>query len=116
MATQTYAGQTTQNKTFYNRLLIERLMPVLVWMKYGQKRPIPKKEGTTADFRKFSALAATTTPLTEGVTPSGSNPTITNVTATVQGYGDYVVVSDLLDMAGIDPVITEWTEVLSEVA
>lgn len=116
MAVQTYGGLTSEQKTFYDRTLLKRLMPTLVFMQYGQKRPIPKREGTTINFRRFNRLAPATTPLTEGVTPTGNNLNISSITATVQGYGDFVLVSDLLDMAGIDPVLTETVEVLGEQA
>lgn len=116
MATQTYAAQTLQNKTFYDRALIERLLPSLVFMKHGAKKAIPKRDGATIDFRKFSSLSSTPLALVEGVTPSGESLTIANVTATVAGYGNYVIVSDLLDMAGIDPVITESVQLLGEQA
>lgn len=120
MGTQTLGAAgtqlDTQNKTFYDRTLLERLLPNLLWTKYGQKKSAPKNEGDTINFRRFESLAAATTPLTEGVTPAGSDLTDTAITATVQQYGDFVVVSDILDMLGIDPVITEATEVLGEQA
>lgn len=116
MATNTYANQTTQQKTYYNRVLLERLIPQLLFMKYGQKKPIPKKEGATVDFRRFQRLETATTPLVEGVTPTGKTMSIINLTATVSGYGDYVEHSDFIDMVGIDPFVTESMEVLGEQA
>ncbi len=114
--TQTYAGQSTQQKTFYNRTLLERLIPNLVFLQHGQKKPIPKHEGAVQDFRRFSRLEPATTALTEGITPAGKDLSIINITATVEGYGDYVTISDFIDMAGIDPVVTETIEVLGEQA
>jgi N4-gp56 family major capsid protein len=114
--TQTYANQTTQQTTFYNRTLLERLLPELLFMKYGQKKPVPKKNGATVDFRKFARLETATTPLVEGVTPVGKAMSITNVTATVEGYGDFVEFSDFIDIVGIDPFVTETLEVLGEQA
>ena len=116
--TYTSAGNqlSAENKTFYDRVLLERLLPKLVFMKYGQKKSIPKREGSTVNFRRFNSLSPATTPLAEGVTPSGSNLSITEVTATVQQYGDYVTISDWVDMTGIDPVLTETIELLGEQA
>lgn len=111
---QTYAGNATQQKTFYNRTLLSRLLPKLVFMQHGQKKPIPKHEGSTVNFRRFNSLAIASTPLVEGVTPAEANPTIAVVNATVQGYGNYVFITDFLDMVGIDPVVTEWMEVMGE--
>lgn len=116
MATQTYSGLTAEQKTFYDRTLLSRLTPNLVFAKYGQKKSAPKREGDTINFRKFNSLDAATTPLTEGVTPAGKSLNITSVTATVAQYGDFVEISDKLDMVGIDPVLTETGQVLGEQA
>lgn len=103
-----------QAQTFYDRTLLERLLPLLVFLKYGQKKPIPKNEGATGNWRRFTSLQPATTPLVEGVTPSGDKVVVEYVSATVQGYGNYVYLTDLLDMAGIDPVATETTELMGE--
>lgn len=117
-AVQTYSGLTAEQKTFYDRVLLSRLLPNLVFMKYGQvnKRPIPKNEGATINFRRFNSLPVITEPLIEGQPPAGSNLSITAITATVQQYGDYVLLSDFIQLAGIDPVVTETLEVQGEQA
>ena len=107
---------TQENAVFYDRTLLKRLVGSLHFAKYGQKRNISKNNGTEIDMRRFNSLAPVTAPLTEGVTPDGKEFTVTSVRATVKQYGDYVTVSDVLDMAGLDPVITEMAEVLGEQA
>jgi len=89
MAVQTtlLPGVSPTIQTYYDKKLLARLIANFVHLQFGQKRPIPKGSGKTIDFRKFSALAAATAPLTEGVTPAGNAITITNVTATVAQYG-----------------------------
>ena len=116
MATVTLANTPNENKTFYNRTLISRLTPNLLFARFGQKKPIPKHEGDTVNFRKFDSLEAKTTPLAEGVTPEGSNITVSKVEATVKQYGDFVTLSDKIDTVGIDPVVTETSAVLGEQA
>lgn len=114
--TQTYGNLTAEQKTFYDRTLLDRLLPNLVFQKYGQKKTAPKREGDTVNFRRFNSLSAATTPLTEGVTPSGNALNISTVTATVSQYGDFIQLSDKIDMVGIDPVITETTQLLGDQA
>ena len=116
MPNNTYSGVSYQAQTFYDKNLLKRLLPSLQFMKYGQKKPIPKNEGATVNYRRFTRLTPATTPLQEGVTPNGRLAAVEAVTATVQGYGDYIITTDLLDMAGIDPVVTEMTDVLGEQA
>jgi len=117
MATvQTLAILSVENKTFYDRLLLERMLPDLVYSDYGQKRPAPKHEGDTINFRKMNSLAVATTPLTEGVMPAGNALNMSQITATVSQYGDFVLMSDKIDLIAIDPVLTEAVTVLAEQA
>ena len=114
--TQTTKLLSAENKTFYERTLLKRLTPNLVFAKYGQKKPIPSNEGGTINFRRFGSLAAATTALTEGVTPNGSQLSVSTVIAAPEQYGDFIQISDKLDMVGIDPVLTEAAEILGEAA
>jgi len=102
---------------FYDRTLLERLLPLLVYTKFGQIRDIPRKSGSnTIKFRKYASLAVATTALTEGVTPAGSQLSITDITADVLQYGDFVTVTDVVNYESIDAVLTEAAQVLGEQA
>ena len=107
---------TAENQVFYDRTLLERLLPELQYAEDADKKKIPKGKGTEVEFRRFESLKIPTTPLTEGVTPDGKSLSITSLKATADQYGDYVTVSDVLDMQAKDPVITESSEVLGEQA
>lgn len=105
-----------EDKTFYERTLLERLLPQLNFYKDATKKKLPKNSGRTMNFRKFNSLTAPSASLTEGKTPDGNDLSITTVNATVAQEGDYVVISDLIQMTGIDPVLTETSELLGEEA
>ena len=98
---------SAEMKTFYDKTLIDEAEPELVHDQFGQERNIPKNGGKTIEFRKFTALPKATTPLTEGVTPDGRSLSVTSQTATVSQYGDYVTLSDMLEMTAIDNTIVE---------
>ena len=106
------AGMSPELRTFYDKQLIENAKPILVHNQFGQKRPIPKGEGQTINFRKFSPLPKATIPLTEGVTPDGRSVNITQKTAKVAQYGDYITVSDVLELTAPDRVIVENNKLL----
>lgn len=99
-------------KTFYDKNLIEEASAALVHDQFGQKRPIPKNGGKSIEFRKFASLPKALTPLTEGVTPDGKNLNVTAITAEISQYGDYIVMSDVLDLTAIDRVGVETTTIL----
>ncbi len=113
---QTFTQLNPASQQFYDRTLLKRLLPKLTFLKHGQKRPIPKNEGDTVNFRRYGGLAPALTPLVEGVTPPPDNLTMQEITATVEGYGNYIYLTDKIKMAGIDPVATEATEILGEQA
>lgn len=105
---------SVENQTFYDRTLLERELPELFFYEDGDKKVIPKGKGTSVEFRKFNSLEVPKNSLTEGVTPEGKDLNITSIKATAKQEGDYVKVSDVLDMQGKDPVITETSELLGE--
>ena len=113
-----YAKMPSQQHTFYNRTLLERLLPNLVFNEHGQKykQPIPKNEGATINFRRFESLPVPSDSLVEGITPAGRNLSVSQITATVKQEGDFVLLTDLIDLMGIDPVVTETTELIAEQA
>lgn len=102
---------------FYDRTLLVRAVPAFVHNRWAQVRDIPRNSGTnTIKFRKYGSLTAATTALTEGVTPSGSQLSVTDITATVAQYGDYVTLTDVVQYETPDPILTEAAEVLGEQA
>lgn len=107
---------SAEDKIFYERALLERLLPQLNFYKDARKKKLPKNSGRTVNFRKFNSLTAPSESLTEGVTPEGNDLNISVITATVAQEGDYVLISDLIQLTGIDPVITETAELLGEEA
>lgn len=103
-------------KTFYDRALLERALPVLLHAQFGQPRPLRRSEGKAIEFRRFSALPVSTIPITEGTTPAGNSLTATAITAAIQQFGDYIEGSDLLDLTAIDPILLETSQLLGEQA
>ena len=105
-------GLSAEMKTFYDMTLIDEASPNLVHDQFGQKRPIPANGGKTIEFRKFAPLDKALTPLTEGVTPDGKSLEVNTVTATVSQYGDYITLSDVLELTAVDNVIVESLKLL----
>ena len=114
--TNTTATLQAEKGLFYDRNLLERLVATLVWARWAQKKGAPKKSGDTISFRRFESLQPTGTPLVEGVTPDGKKLTVTEIKAVVEQYGDYVEITDKIDTTGIDPVLTEASDILGEMA
>ncbi len=107
---------TPQMKSYYDRALIRFASPKLVHAEFGQKKPIPAGSGKTIEFRRFSPLSKALVPLTEGVTPKGNALNVTTVESTVEQYGDYITLSDMLTLASVDSVVSETQAVLGDQA
>ena len=116
MTTVTISAIPPGVQAYYDRNLLSRAQPNDVHGRYGQKRPIAARSGNQIKFRRYSQLAAATTALTEGVTPSGTALTVTDVTTTLAQYGAFVTLSDLVSMTNQDAVVTEATDVLGDQA
>ncbi len=106
------ANLSAEMKTFYDMTLIDEASANLVHDQFGQKRPIPQGSGKKIEFRKYAPLAKATTPLTEGVTPDGKALSVSTVEATVSQFGDFVHLTDMLDMTAIDNNVLEATKLL----
>ena len=111
--------------------MLERAMPYLHLEKFGQVYPLPTNSTKTAKFRRYFLQGATgaagtgsgafkiptsTTPLVEGVTPSGSVLANQDYTATVDQYGDFVTISDVIEDTHTDRVLEQATDILGESA
>lgn len=107
---------STEMKTYYSDYLIDNAEPKLVHDQFGQKHPIPANGGKTIEFRKYNPLPKALTPITEGVTPDGKKLAVTPLTATVQQYGDYIELSDMLLLTAIDNNMVQATKLLGSQA
>ena len=112
----TDGGLSAENKTFYDRALVEEAGPNLIHGQFGQKRPIPKNGGKRIQFRRYASLPKALEPLTEGVTPEGRKLSATAVEAEVNQYGDFVCLSDVLDLTAIDNNVLEATKAVGRQA
>lgn len=107
---------SAEMKTYYDMTLIDMAQANLVHDQFGQKRPIPQGSGKTIEFRKYAPLNKALTPITEGVTPGGNDLAVSSITATVAQYGDFVQISDVLELTAIDNNILEATKLLGRQA
>ena len=114
--------------------MLKRALPLLQLERFGQTYPLPTNSTQTAKFRRYylkGALGAAgpdaigsdgfsmplaTTPLIEGVTPSGSTISNVDYTVTLTQYGDFVTITDVIQDTHTDPVLSTATDILGEQA
>lgn len=115
MANTTRTQIPAEVSAFYDRTLLFRAVPLFIHTRWAQVRDIPRNAGVNIiKFRRYGNLTAATTALSEGITPSGSQLSVTDITATVAQYGDYVTITDVVDYESQDPVLMETAEILGD--
>lgn len=108
----TQESLSAEMKTYYEDTLIDNAEPKLVHDQFGDKYPIPKNNGKTIEFRKYAALPKALTPLIEGVTPTGNSLSVSTKEATINQFGDYIKLSDMLQLTTIDNNVVQSTKLL----
>jgi N4-gp56 family major capsid protein len=110
MATSTTLTNAANLHLYYEKKLLSTLDPRLVLMPLGKKQRLPKGNGKQVKWLRYSAIAGSTSPLTEGTPPAEISFSASNVTANVVQYGQFAKVSDLLSDTAIDPVLENLSE------
>ena len=103
----TQDGMSPTMKTFYDTALLENAREQMVFTQFGKKQPM---HGNKVEWRKFNTFAKALTPLTEGVIPTGQTFGMTKIEAETTQHGDFVAVSDRLELESYDDVIFGATE------
>ena len=99
---------------FYDKILLKRGLPYEVHDTWAQIRNLDSKSGNTIKFRRYSALSLALTPLPQGRKPPGQPLSKTDLTAKVSQFGDWVHITDMVDLTVEDKVLTEAAELLGE--
>ena len=113
---QLYGDISPRTAAYAIAELLKRGDEDLILEKFGQTYVLPTKSTKTAIFRRYEALSLATTPLQEGVTPGGSKPTVTDVSVTLEQYGDFIPYTDVIMDTHEDPVLREYGALLMQQA
>lgn len=91
---------------FYERVLLQPNFPKYIHNRFAQKSSIPSKNGSTVKWRRYARYAAATTPLVDGITPNGHKQSKVDLLATASQFGDFAIITDVVDLTNEDPNIT----------
>ena len=114
MAITTVAVLPPAVREYYDRLLLMTAYPALVHTRFAQKRMLPKKNGDTIVFRRYSRLDTVPVPLVDGVTPPGAALSATDISARVDFYGNFVTITNQVEMTVEDRVLNESARLLAQ--
>lgn len=101
-------------REYYDRLLLMTAYPTLIYNKFAQKRVLPEKNGDTIVFRRYARLSTVPIPLTDGVTPPGAPLSATDIKARVDFYGNFVTITNQVELTVEDRVLNESARLLAQ--
>ena len=116
MAQTAYGDISPRTAAHAAKRLEKRAMPYLCLEKFGQSRPLPSKSTKVQKFRRYERFPTTPAAITEGVTPSARQLSVTDITATLDQYGDRTQITDVVVDTHEDQVLNEAIDVLGEQA
>ena len=99
---------------YYDRLLLMTAYPALIHTRFAQKRSLPEKNGDTIVFRRYSKLDTVPIPLVDGVTPPGAPLSANDIKATVSFYGNFVTITNQVELTVEDRVLNESARLLAQ--
>lgn len=101
-------------QSYFDRKTLMRAIPFLAFDKVAQRRPLKQRVGNTMVFRRFEALALALAALTEGSPPTGRQLSKTDVSVTLQQWGDFVTLTDFGRATVENDLLNEASDVLGE--
>jgi N4-gp56 family major capsid protein len=112
----TYGDISPRTGGFAKTRLLKRGQHLMVVERFGQVDPLQKNKTKTVKWRRYNSLARATAPLAEGIPPAGQKLTYTDVTATLEQYGDTVETTDVIKDTHEDPVLQQTMDLCGEAA
>lgn len=99
---------------YYDRMLLMTAYPSLIHTRMAQHRKLPTKDGNTIVFRRYNRLATVPIPIDDGITPPPTVLSAQDIKATVQWYGNYVIITDQVQLTVEDEVLNQAGRLLSQ--
>jgi N4-gp56 family major capsid protein len=116
MPTTTYGDISPRTAAYASKVMLKRGIPIMVFERFGQSKPVPRNMTKSIKFRRYEALDPSPKVLAEGVTPASTQLTKTDIEATLSQYGDWVEITDVIQDTHEDPVLNETVDILGEQA
>ena len=114
--TTTYEDISPRTKGKAVKKLLERGQHTMTTERFGVFDPQEKNSSLTRKYRRYHSLPRASAPLAEGVPPTGHKLTFTDITCTLEFYGDVIKTTNIIQDTHEDPVLQEAMKVCGEQA
>lgn len=113
MALTTTGTLSSVVKAYYDKRFLMRAEAEFVYKQLGKVGTVPKGEGKTVVWNRYTNPSAKTSALTEGTDPTPSGLSATLISATISQYGNFEQVTDILSLTSIDNSIASAVDLLA---
>jgi N4-gp56 family major capsid protein len=79
---------------------------------FGEKQPLPSNSSKTIRFVRQEKLTVSTSQLTEGVTPDSVGITLNQFEATVEQYGQVIILTDIAELTASHNIVEQTVKML----
>lgn len=114
--TRVSGDHTDHIMSFLESKFLDFIKKELLLVPMGKKKVLPQHMGKTVKWNQWTAPASSVTALSEANPGDGISLTSTAYTNTLAAYGQYVSISDFLQMAAINDTMNDAQELLAYVA
>jgi len=106
MVTLTTASTTLSQlvKVYYDRRMLERLTPQLMFHQFGVKKELPKHEGASVYWHRWNNMGKGLL-LAESGAGAGAGISATRVSAALVLFGEHAKITTYIDMVSINSVV-----------
>ena len=80
---------------------------------FAEKGTLPTRNSKTWQYTRYERLPLPVSTLTEGVTPASTTMSVSTVTATVEQWGQVVVITDMAELVIKHPVVQKAIQILA---
>lgn len=113
MALTTTGTLSSVVQAYYDKRFLMRAEAEFVYKQLGRMGTVPKGEGKTVVWNRYTNPTAKTSALTEGTDPTPSGLSATLISATISQYGNFEQVTDLLSLTAIDNSVASAVDLLA---
>jgi N4-gp56 family major capsid protein len=116
MATMTTVNNPAAVNEWFDSKLLYRAKQQIAYEKVAQQRGLKSRSGKTIVFRRYNALSLAKVPLVEGHAPTGSTVDHDDIQATILPYGDFIEMTDFVQLTIDHPLANEYADLLGQQA
>jgi N4-gp56 family major capsid protein len=100
-------------KAYYDKRFLMRAEAEFVYKQLGRTGVVPKGEGKTVVWNKYTNPSAKSSALTEGTDPTPAGLSSSMVSATISQYGNFEQITDMVSLSAIDNSVASAVDLLA---